>query len=199
MARNENEAAYHHFENAAKLIENLVGPNHPDYGTTLLNMAGCLKDDESRFQEVERLLLTARNINENALGEKTLSVATLNNNLAFHYLNWQRYSEAIVLYNEVLKTRIAVLGEIHNDVAVVYGNIGICHFFTDIDDKKQQGFAEPYYRDAYRIYSKLEFPISVDCERCLFHTSKFFTHIGNFEFAAKSLKKYQEVKAQLGN
>jgi tetratricopeptide (TPR) repeat protein len=193
----ETETAYHYFEQSAKLAEELVGRNHPDYAIALVNMAHCLGTDENRFSEIEQLLLTARNIHEAALGKETLSVATANNNLAYQYLIRKRYSQAIDLYEEVLKTRIAILGEIHNDVAVVYGSIGICHFFKDIDDKNQQEIAEPYYQNAYRIYSELEFPISTDCANCLFHGWKFFEHIGKHEFAENSLKKYDDVKTQL--
>lgn len=193
----DNETAYNYFHQSAKLTEELVGRNHPDYAVALVNMANSLKDDENRFSEIEKLLKNSRDINEATLGKETLAVATSNNNLAYQYLIQKRYSEAIDLYEEVLKTRVAILGEIHNDVAVVYGNIGICHFFKDPDDKNQQNLAKLYYRNAYRIYSELKFPITTDCVNCLFHTSKFFEHIGNHEFAEKSLKKYQDVKIQL--
>ena len=198
LGLNDSAKAYLYFDQSAKLTEELVGKNHPDYAIALVNLAQCLQDDEEAFPEIEQLLKTARDINVDALGKETLAVATSNNNLAYQYLIRNRYSDAIDLYEEVLKTRTAILSEIHNDVAVVYGNIGICHFFADVDDKAKQGVAEPYYRNAYRIYSELNFPISADCVNCLFHTSKFFEHIGNHEFAEESLKKYQDVKTELG-
>jgi tetratricopeptide (TPR) repeat protein len=78
---------------AREIVRVALGEQHPDYATSLNDLAG-LYAAMGRHAEAEPLYLKAMAINREALGEQNPAHATLLNNLAELYRAMGRYAEA---------------------------------------------------------------------------------------------------------
>ena len=80
-------------QEALKVAEDNVGPNHIDVATSLNNLAG-LYDTQGNYAKAEPLYKRALSIDEKALGPDHPSVATTLDNLAGLYRSTNRSEEA---------------------------------------------------------------------------------------------------------
>jgi tetratricopeptide (TPR) repeat protein len=81
------------YEEFARLIEDRLGPEHPDTATSLNNLAG-LYLEQGRYEEAEPLYERALEIRERVLGPEHPDTAMILNNLAELYREQGRYEEA---------------------------------------------------------------------------------------------------------
>ncbi|NJM47094.1 MAG: tetratricopeptide repeat protein [Alkalinema sp. RU_4_3] len=99
-------------EMALAIREKQLGPDHPDTGTSLNNLAGLYRS-MGRYDAAEPLYLRALAIGIQYLGEDHPDVAVWYNNLAGLYTQFDRYPEAETLYHKALKVFLDRLPQDH--------------------------------------------------------------------------------------
>jgi tetratricopeptide (TPR) repeat protein/CHAT domain-containing protein len=103
--------------------EKALGPDHPDVGTSLNNLAH-LYHVQGRYAEAEPLHKRALAVREKALGPDHPDVGQSLNNLARLYHARGRYAEAEPLYRRDLAIIEKALGPDHLDVGISLNNLG---------------------------------------------------------------------------
>ena len=107
---------------AVEVIEDVLGPDHPDTLTVRNNLA-LAYDSVGRFGEAidawEKLLLDCQRV----LGPDHPDTLTVRNNLAGAYHSAGRFGEAIELFEQVLADRVRVLGPDHPDTLTTRNNL----------------------------------------------------------------------------
>jgi hypothetical protein len=104
------------------ISETALGPDHPDVGTSLNNLA-ALYVAQGKYDLAERLYLRSLRLRETALGPDHPSVGTSLNNLAGLYRAQGKYDLAEPLYLRSLRLRETALGPDHPDVGTSVGNL----------------------------------------------------------------------------
>ena len=99
-------------QRALAIGEKALGPEHPEVGTRLNNLA-MLYRAQRRYAEAEPLQKRALAISEKALGPEHPAVGTSLNNLALLYKAQGRYAEAEPLQKRALAIREKALGIDH--------------------------------------------------------------------------------------
>ena len=110
-------------QEAYKIAEKNVGPDHPDVATSLYKLASLL-EIQGKFAEAESLYKRSLSILEKNLGPDHPDVATSSNNLAVFYETQGNYANAETLYKHSLAIREKVLDADHSDVATSLCNLG---------------------------------------------------------------------------
>ncbi len=131
---------------ALKILEDSLGPDHPQVAFPLNTLANLLQSTNS-LSEAEPLYRRAIKIREDTLGPDHLYVASLLNNLANLLLFANRQSEAEPLYRRAIKIREDSLGPDHLYVASPLN--GLANLLSDI---KHFAEAELLYRRALKIW-----------------------------------------------
>ena len=108
------------------LAERQYGPDHPDVGALLNNLA-TLHQAQGRYLEAEPLFKRALAIAEKARGPDHADVGTALNNLALLYRVQGRYVEAEPLYQRALAVREKALGPDHLDLASSLNNLALLY------------------------------------------------------------------------
>lgn len=184
------DAALPVFSLCSATFEATAGGTHPRFAHSLTNKANCLRECKSgSFSEIEALLQRAIDIYSSSLGEHNLETATARNNLAYAYLIEGEFQKSVEIYKEVALVREAILGKLHNDVAICFGNIGLCHAAMG-----QAELADTMLFNAYQIYLNLGFPNTDDCVGCLFHFANFRESQGKIKSAAAIRKKRNKIR-----
>ncbi len=141
--------AEHWFQQCLELSKRLLGQDHPDFATSLNNLA-ALYYSKGRYGEAEPLLVQALELYKCLLGQDHPNVAQSLNNLALLYKSQRRYAEAEPLYLQALELRKRLLGQDHPDVAQSLNNLAAFY--------KSQGRyaeAEPLCLQALELYKCL--------------------------------------------
>ena len=100
----------------------MLGENHPDYATSLNNLARLYRP-RATTRKAEPLYRQALEIRKQVLGENHPDYATSLNNLALLYQNKGDYAQAEPLYQQALEICKQVLGENHPDYATSLNNL----------------------------------------------------------------------------
>lgn len=115
---------------ALAIVEKAFGPDHPDVGGRLNNLAVLLMN-QGHFAEAEPIYKRSLAIRERALGAEHPDVGVSLNNLGALYRNQGRYAEAEVLYKRALSITEKAMGSHHpsvgnrvNNLAHLYKNQG---------------------------------------------------------------------------
>ena len=138
-------------EKSIALLEKVVEehekniPNHPDYATSLHNLAFLYKN-MGRYAAAEPLFQQALEIRKDVLGENHPDYAQSLDNLANIKTDIERYAEAELLYLQALKIRKDVLGENHPDYAECLNNLGYLNMIM-----VRYVEAEPLFQQALKI------------------------------------------------
>jgi CHAT domain-containing protein len=101
---------------AVAICKEVLGKKHPDYATSLENLAG-LSEDMGDYAHAEPLHQQALRIRKEVLGEKHPDYATSLENLAGLYLMMGDYARAWPILSQALRIRKEVLGGKHPDYA----------------------------------------------------------------------------------
>ncbi|NHE58971.1 tetratricopeptide repeat protein [Cyclobacterium plantarum] len=139
------EEAEQYYTELTVLWKSVVGENHPEYPTSLNNLA-ALYESMGRNAEAELLYLKTIEIDKAQLGEDHPDYATSLNNLAGLYQNMRRYAEAEGLYLKTIEIDKAQLGEDHPDYATSLNNLAGLYENTGRYDA-----AEPLMRQVMEI------------------------------------------------
>ena len=100
------------YRRALEIVKQTFGPDHPDVGTCLNNLAALLLDT-NRLAEAEPLMRRALAIDEASFGPDHPNVSTCLNNLAQLLQDTHRLAEAEPLMRRALAIAIASLGGSH--------------------------------------------------------------------------------------
>jgi tetratricopeptide (TPR) repeat protein len=109
-------------QRALELAERQFGPDHPEVGTALNNLAELFRQ-QRRYVDAEALTERSLSIYEKALGPEHPSVATALNNLAGLYRYRERYADAERLLKRSLAITEKTQGRDHPDIGVVLTNL----------------------------------------------------------------------------
>jgi len=123
----------------------LLGENHPDYATSLNNLAMLYKA-MGDYAKAEPLFRQALEITRKALGENHPDCATSLNNLALLYKAMGDYEGAEPLYRNALEIYKRALGQIHPNYAGSVNNLA--ELYRAMGDYAK---AEPLSRNAVEI------------------------------------------------
>ncbi|MFL5587294.1 MAG: tetratricopeptide repeat protein [Ktedonobacteraceae bacterium] len=103
-----------------------LGEDHPDYATSLNNLA-TLYRAIGDYTQAETLYLEALTIQRKVLGEEHLDLAISLNNLATLYYMMGEYTKAEPLFQQALTIQGKVLGEEHLDLATSLNNFALLY------------------------------------------------------------------------
>ncbi len=110
------------YKRSLSISETALGPDHPDVGTSLNNLAG-LYEAQGKYDQAEPLYKRSLRIRETALGPDHPAVGTSLNNLAGLYRAQGKYDQAEPLYKRSLSIRETALGPDHPDVGTSLNNL----------------------------------------------------------------------------
>ena len=122
-----------------------LGEKHPDYATSLDNLA-TLHEDLGDYGQADLCFLEALEIRKAALGEKHPEYATSLDNLAALYKTKGAFRKAEPFYREALQIRKDTLGEQHPMYATSL--CSLAGLYTAMGDYNK---AEPLYHEALKI------------------------------------------------
>jgi CHAT domain-containing protein len=130
---------------AREIAKQALGDKHPDYATSLDNLAELYRD-MGDYAQAEPLYQQAREIYKQALGEKHPDYATSLNNLALLYWEQRDYAQAEPLFQQAREIRRQALGERHPDYAISLNNLALLHW-----EQGDYAKAELLFRQAREI------------------------------------------------
>ena len=162
---------------ALRIRKGVLGERHPDYATSLNNLAG-LYDSMGDYARAEPLLVEALKIRKEVLGERHPDCATCLGNLAGLYLDMGDYARAEPLYIEALKIRKEVLGERHPSYATSLNNLA-----TLYEDMGNYARAEPLYVEVRTICKELLGDRHSICATILNNLAGLYRRMGDYSRA----------------
>ncbi len=109
-------------ELALSIREKQLGPDHPDTGTSLNNLAGLYRS-MGRYEAAESFFLRALAIISKQLGPDHLTTGSSLNNLASLYESMGRYEAAEPLYLRALAIREKQSGPDHLETGTILNNL----------------------------------------------------------------------------
>jgi tetratricopeptide (TPR) repeat protein len=124
-------------EQALKIFEHVLGPEHPEVAENL-NRLGCTRWDQARYHDAETLHERALAIRERALGSDHHDVAQSLQNLALTLWEQGRYAEAQPLYERALGICERTLGSDHAATANCMEGLGNVHFVEGRHDEARR-------------------------------------------------------------
>ena len=111
---------------AVGVIENILGPGHPDTLNIRSNLAGAYHS-AGRFDDASELLGRVLAERERVLGPDHPNMLAARNNLAFVYGAAGRFDDAIELYERLLADQERVLGPDHPDTLTSRNNLAFAY------------------------------------------------------------------------
>ena len=133
------------YEQAVRLREKQLGPDHIDTATSLNDLAGLYKFT-GRYSDAELLYKRSLKIYERQLGSKHTFIAIGLNNLAAIYSSMGRYADAEPLYKLALEIQESQLAPDALSITVSLSNLAQLYRATG-----QYADAEPLYKRALEI------------------------------------------------
>ena len=160
MAQGDYARAEPLYRQALEIRKKALGENHPDYATSLNNLA-ALYQAQGDYARAEPLFRQALEIRKKALGENHPDYATSLNNLAVLYKAQGDYARAEPLFRQALEIRKKALGENHPDYASSLNNLAALY-----QAQGDYARAEPLLRQAVTIQcNQLEATAVIQSER----------------------------------
>ena len=137
---------------ALKLLEDTLGPDHPDIAATL-NSLGILRQERGDYREAESLQSRALAILRKKYGDENQDVLSIQSNLALLYQDMGKNEEAAKLMRQTLASDRKLYGNEHVNVAIDLNNLG--NLLLKNGDYKE---SEPLLREAAAILKKQDQP-----------------------------------------
>ncbi|MBI0400296.1 CHAT domain-containing tetratricopeptide repeat protein [Cyclobacterium marinum] len=187
------EEAIVYAEKAVLVVKKELGENHPDYATSLNNLA-MLYVRIRRYVEAERLMFMATGIRKTQFGENHPSYASSLSNLAGLFKRMGRYAKAEPLYIQVLEIRKTQLGENHPDYATSLSNLAVMY-----ESVGQYANAVPLMVKANGIYKTQFGENHPDYATSLHNLGMLYTNMGRYANAEPLMLKAKGIyKTQMG-
>ncbi len=171
------------YKQALSIFEKALGPDHPDTGTALSNLA-LVYADTGRYAEADPLYKQALSIFEKALGSDHPDTGTALSNLAALYAATGRYAEAEPLYKQALSIFEKILGPDHSDTGTFLNNLALLYARTG-----RYAEAEPLYKRALSIREKALGPDHPDTGTALNNLAHLYTNTGRYTEAEPLYKR----------
>ena len=122
------------YQEALRICQKILGPEHPSTATSLNNLAG-LYDEMGEYAKAEPLYQEALRICQKVLGPEHPDTAASLNNLALLYNHMGEYAKAEPFYREALQIWQKVLGPEHPSTAASLNNLALlCFDLGQIDE-----------------------------------------------------------------
>jgi len=173
-------------EQALAIRKQVLGVKHPDYATSLNDVAS-LYLDLANYAKAEPLYVEALAIRKQVLGVNDLDYARSLNNLAVLYRDQGNYVKAEPLYAEALAIKKQLLGEEHPDYAASLNNLAGLY-----EDQGNHVKAEPLYVEALAIRKQVLGAKDPSYAGSLNNLAVFYAVQGNY---AKAEPLFVEVLA----
>ena len=173
---------------ALQLVEQKFGPDHPNVGTTLNNLA-LLYHAQGRYAEAKPLYKRTIIIVEKALGPDHPNVGAMLNNLAGLYESQGRYEEAEPLHKRSLSIREKALGPDHPDVGQSLNNLASVYHAQGRYEE-----AEPLYKRSLSIRKKALGPDHSDVGQSLNNLALLYGSLGRHAEAEPLHKRSLSIR-----
>jgi tetratricopeptide (TPR) repeat protein/CHAT domain-containing protein len=181
------------YRQALEIRKAVLGENHPDYATSLNNLA-YFYYLQGNYAKAEPLCRQALEITKAVLGEKHPNYATSLNTLAILYISQGNYAKAEPLCRQALEITKAVLGEKHPNYAASLNNLA--HVY---ESQGNYAKAEPLYRQALEIRKAVLGEKHPDFAQSLNNLAYLYNLQGNYAKAEPLHRQALEIrKAVLG-
>ncbi|MHB9072084.1 MAG: CHAT domain-containing protein [Desulfobaccales bacterium] len=165
------------FQQALKIREKALGPEHPDIAVSLQNVA-ALYQVMGTYEPALPLYLRAIKIWEKTVGPEHPDTASSLSNLAMLYNDMGAYDQALTLYQRALKIREKTLGPEHPDTAVSLNNLAV--LFEDMGAYDQ---ALPLFQRSLKNREKTLGPEHPDTAVALHNLAGLYRVMGSYEKA----------------
>ena len=175
-------------EKLLALVENSVGPEHPDFATSLINLAELYRS-QGRYAQAEPLFKRALAIFERTLGVEHLNVATSLTNFAVMYSTQGQYAQAEPLFKRALAIREKSLGPAHPEVASSMNELGNIYY-----TQRQYAQAEPFYMGALGIWEKSLGPDHPYVATVLNNLASIYSSRGQYAQAEQLFKRALTIR-----
>ena len=116
---------------ASEILRSVLGEQHPDYATSLNNLAGYYANLGDYAKAVE-VGTQAMEIRRSVLGERHPDYASSLNNLATYYSRLGDYAKAVEVGKQAMEIHRSVLGERHPDYAMSQNNLAF--YYSSLGD-----------------------------------------------------------------
>jgi tetratricopeptide (TPR) repeat protein len=136
------------YENAIKIDQETLPPNHPNLATSYINI-GLVYSNMREYSTALSYYEKALKINEKTLPSYHPNLATSYGNIGEVYDKINQYSKALSYYEKALEIRQKILPANHPDLATSYNNLGLV--YKNMDEYSK---ALSYYEKALEIRKK---------------------------------------------
>jgi tetratricopeptide (TPR) repeat protein len=136
-------------EQCLSVVKSRLGENHPDYATSLNNLA-LLYNFQGKYHKAEPLYIQALELTKRILGENHPDYARSLNNLALLYNSQGKYDKAEPLCIQALELNKRILGENHPIYAISLNNLAGLYYSQGKYDK-----AEPLCVQALELTKRI--------------------------------------------
>ena len=184
------QEAQRYFERALHILEQSLGPEHPDVASPLNGLAGLYKE-QGKYAEAESLYQRALHIWERSLGPEHPDVASPLNGLAGLYAKQGKYEQAESLYQRALHIWEQSLGPEHPDVASPLN--GLAGLYKEQGKYEQ---AEPLYQRAITIGEQILGPEHPDVASPLNGLAILYKVQGKYEQAESLYQRALHILEQ---
>ncbi len=116
---------------ASEILRSVLGEQHPDYATSLNNLAGYYANLGDYAKAVE-VGTQAMEIRRSVLGERHPDYAMSLSNLATYYSRLGDYAKAVEVGTQAMEIHRSVLGERHPDYAMSQNNLAF--YYSSLGD-----------------------------------------------------------------
>jgi CHAT domain-containing protein/Flp pilus assembly protein TadD len=178
---------------ACEIYKTALGKNHPDYATSLNNLA-AFYSEIGNYQRAKSLYQESLEIIRKELGKEHPYYTSSLNNLAELYKTMGDYDSAKPLYLEALEIDKKILEENHPDYATDLNNLaGLCNEIGDYEN------AELLYQKALEILLANFGKKHPNYATALQNLANLYSEMGNFNSAKPLLLEAIEIqKTALG-
>jgi tetratricopeptide (TPR) repeat protein len=146
--KGELDRALEFHERALRILERVLGQEHPDVATSHNNI-GIVFTMKGEYDRALEHYKRALKIRENVLGPDHPDVAASLNNIGAVFIMKVEYDRALEFHERALKIREQALGPNHPDVAVSCNNLGFVFY-----NKGEYDRALEHYERALKIDEK---------------------------------------------
>ncbi|HSR77339.1 MAG TPA: CHAT domain-containing tetratricopeptide repeat protein [Xanthobacteraceae bacterium] len=156
------------------IVEKSLGPNHPDVGTLLYDIA-TLYYAQGRYAEAEALFKRSLAIGEKSFGPDNPRVASVLSNLAALYDRQGRYADAEPLNKRSLSVYEKSLGPNHPDVGQSLNNLATLYYHQG-----RYAEAEPLFKRSLAIREKSLGPNHPDVATSMTNLAELYSTQGRY-------------------
>ena len=178
------------FKEALRIRKAILGEKHPDYATSLNNLA-FLYDSQGIYAQAEPLYKEALQIRKQVLGEKHPDYTNSLNNLASLYDSQSIYAKAEPLFKEALQIRKEILGEKHPTYANSLNNLASLYASQGLYAK-----AEPLYEEALNIRKAVLGEKHPDYAASLNNVALLYKYQGMYAKAEPLYKEARQIRKE---